>query len=73
VIPEAPPPLDIIAEKRNVQINRADGCNADPHAGARSALHYAQGADRRRMGRTAMRRLISSNAATPDPLTGGKK
>jgi len=42
------------------------------HAGARSALHYTQGADRKRMARTAMRRLISSNAATPDPLTGEK-
>jgi integrase len=42
------------------------------HAGARSALHYTQGADRKRMARTAMRRLISSNAATPDPLKGGK-
>jgi integrase len=29
------------------------------HAGARSALHYTQGADRKRMARTAMRRLIS--------------
>jgi integrase len=29
------------------------------HTGARSALHYTQGADRKRMARTAMRRLIS--------------
>ena len=29
------------------------------HAGARSALHYTQGADRKRMARAAMRRLIS--------------
>lgn len=28
------------------------------HAGARSALHYTQGADRKRMARTAMARLI---------------
>ena len=29
------------------------------HAGARSALHYTQGADRKRMARAAMKRLIS--------------
>jgi len=32
------------------------------HAGARSALHYTQGADRKRMARTAMRRLIAKTA-----------
>jgi integrase len=32
------------------------------HAGARSALHYTQGADRKRMARTAMKRLITRTA-----------
>jgi integrase len=32
------------------------------HAGARSALHYTQGADRKRMGRAAMKRLIEQDA-----------
>jgi hypothetical protein len=31
------------------------------HAGGRSALHYTQGADRKRMGRTAMKRLIEQD------------
>jgi integrase len=35
------------------------------HAGARSALHYTQGADRKRMARTAMKRLISGTADEP--------
>jgi integrase len=32
------------------------------HAGARSALHYTQGADRKRMARMAMKRLITRTA-----------
>jgi len=31
------------------------------HKSARSAMHYAQGADRKRMARTAMKRLVSGN------------
>jgi hypothetical protein len=31
------------------------------HKSARSAMHYTQGADRKRMARTAMKRLISGN------------
>ncbi|MGA2312720.1 MAG: tyrosine-type recombinase/integrase [Xanthobacteraceae bacterium] len=35
------------------------------HAGARSALHYTQGADRKRMARTAMARLIGTKRDRP--------
>lgn len=31
------------------------------HKSARSSMHYTQGADRKRMARTAMKRLISGN------------
>jgi integrase len=36
------------------------------HASARSALHYMQGADRKRMARKAMRRLISGTSDEPN-------
>jgi integrase len=38
------------------------------HASAKSALHYTQGADRKRMGRAAMKRLISA-----EPTPGRKE
>ncbi len=35
------------------------------HAGARSALHYTQGADRKKMARKAMARLIGTKRDRP--------